>query len=86
MEPWVRGIPEAEKVLEAHLQIGSIPNRGYGESHPRQIKEFVRDVLEDREPLINGEEALKTSRLIWVIYSSAKSGRKVYLTKGGEDA
>ncbi|RLE09164.1 gfo/Idh/MocA family oxidoreductase [Candidatus Aerophobetes bacterium] len=80
------GIPEAEKVLEAHLQIGSIPNRGYGESHPRQIKEFVRDVLEDREPLINGEEALKTSRLIWAIYSSAKSGRKVYLTKGGGDA
>ncbi len=73
------GIPEEEKVLEGILQTGSIPNRGYGESHPRQIKEFMRDVLEDREPLVSGQEALKTSRVIWAIYKSAKLGRKVYL-------
>ena len=72
-------VPEEGKILGGDLQIGSIPNRGYGKSHPRQIKEFVEDVLEDREPRVDGEEALKTSWIIWAIYKSAKSGKKVYL-------
>jgi len=73
------GISREEKILGGHFQIGSISNKGYGESHPRQIKDFVEDVLEDREPYVSGEEALKTSQVIWAIYRSAKSGRKVYL-------
>jgi len=71
--------PKEEKISGRNLQIGSIPNRGYGKSHPRQIREVVEDVLEDREPLVSGEEALKTSQIIWAIYKSAKSGRKVVI-------
>ena len=36
-------------------------------------------IKEAREPQINGKEALKTQRLIWNIYKSARLGKRIYL-------
>lgn len=49
------------------------------ESHKRQYEDIVHAILEKREPLVTGEEALKSLELILAIYESARSGSPVKL-------
>lgn len=51
----------------------------WGYCHWIQIKEFYRALKENRQPQVNGEEALKTQRVVWNIYKSARLGKRIYL-------
>lgn len=48
-------------------------------SHKRQYEDIVHAILENREPLVTGEEAKKSLELILAIYESARSGSPVKL-------
>ncbi|HEX7066061.1 MAG TPA: Gfo/Idh/MocA family oxidoreductase [Bacillales bacterium] len=47
------------------------------ESHKKQIGDFLKDIREDKEPLVNGEEARKALEFLLAIYESARTGRPV---------
>jgi len=42
-----------------------------------QIRDFVNAIIEDREPLVNGEEGRKALEIITAIYLSSRTGRPV---------
>lgn len=48
-------------------------------SHRRLYEDIVHAILENREPLVTGEEARKSLELILAIYESARSGSSVKL-------
>ncbi len=50
----------------------------WGFCHWVQIDEFYRALREAREPEVNGQEALKTQKIIWNIYRSARLKKKIY--------
>lgn len=47
--------------------------------HKSQIEDMIDAVLTDREPVVNGEEGLKSLALIKGIYNSSEMGLEVYL-------
>lgn len=49
------------------------------EGHRKQIEDMVDAVREDREPIVNGEEARKAVAIVLAIYESAKTGEPVKL-------
>ena len=40
---------------------------------------MARAVLDDRDPLITGEEAMKSVNIILAIYESARTGKEIKL-------
>lgn len=50
----------------------------WGDCHWIQIKEFYRALRQGRQPEVSPQDALKTQRIVWNIYKSARSGRRVY--------
>lgn len=48
--------------------------------HMAQIRDMVSAIQEDREPLVNGEEARKSLALIQAIYQSSQQKIPIYLT------
>jgi predicted dehydrogenase len=51
--------------------------------HKAQIIDFMEAVQQDREPAVNGEEALKSQKIIEAIYRSSKSGEKIEFENAG---
>lgn len=49
------------------------------DSHERQYRDFVQAVTEGRKPLVTGEDALESLKLIKAIYESSEQGREIYL-------
>ena len=49
------------------------------ESHRDQIADFVQAIIEDREPLVSGQEARQSVEIVQAIYQSARQGRVVTL-------
>ena len=49
------------------------------EGHRQQIADLIAAIKEDREPMVNGEEARNAVELILAIYRSAKTGQPVKL-------
>ena len=49
--------------------------------HKNQIAEIAQNIRENREPVLNGREALKSVAVIAAIYQSAKTGSMVVLNK-----
>jgi len=47
--------------------------------HIKQYKDFIQAILEDKGPLVTGEEAIKSLKLIKGIYKSSRLGEKVEL-------
>jgi len=45
--------------------------------HRLQIRDFLQAILEDREPLVSGEEGRKTVEIFTAIYRSQRDGRPV---------
>ena len=45
--------------------------------HALQIKDFVDSIIENREPLVNGEEGRKSLEIIQAIYMSSRTGQPV---------
>lgn len=48
-------------------------------SHKLQFLDMMQAIEEDREPLVNGEEALKPLQIVLAIYESARTGQSVTL-------
>ncbi|WP_211278992.1 Gfo/Idh/MocA family protein [Sutcliffiella halmapala] len=57
----------------------SDPTAIFGGAHRIQIEDMIQAVLENREPLVNGEEGLKPLEVILAIYESARTGKSVSL-------
>jgi predicted dehydrogenase/imidazolonepropionase-like amidohydrolase len=77
----------SEKVAPPFNDLWTIPGEsvppsevGDTDYHLLQDQEFLRAVLEDREPAVNGEEGRKVVELISAIYQSGREGRSVLLT------
>jgi len=47
--------------------------------HKRQFEDVIRAIKEDKEPLVNGEEGIKSLEIVLAIYESAQSGQIVRL-------
>jgi predicted dehydrogenase len=54
--------------------------------HQRQIEDLLEAIDQDREPRVNGEEALKAVEIIRAIYLSAQRGKIIRLPLTGVDA
>lgn len=48
-------------------------------SHVRQFEDFVQAIIDDREPLVTGEEGLKSLKLIKAIYKASDEKNEVTL-------
>ena len=65
---------------EEHIDVfadGREKEPGFPEFHRLQIADFVRAVLEDREPAVTGAEARKALEIILAIYHSSRTGLPV---------
>ncbi len=49
-------------------------------NHRAQFADFVAAVREDREPLVTGEEGIKSLAIVLAIYQSSRTGQRVTLT------
>lgn len=52
------------------------PSAIWGNQHQLQIEDFVHAIWDDRDPMLNGEEALKPLEIILAIYESGRHGGK----------
>lgn len=69
---------EAEE--EAKDTVGSAaadPKAISGDGHQIQIQDLCRAIIEDRDPMVGGEEARKAVEVILAIYESARTGLPV---------
>jgi predicted dehydrogenase len=67
-------------------QVGSLATMGSVKSehmdsdgHYIFVNDMIQAVKENREPLVNGEEARKSVELVLAIYESARTGKEVFL-------
>ena len=49
------------------------------EGHTAQIRDLCRAIIDDRDPMVTGEEARKSIEIILAIYESARTGKQVPL-------
>lgn len=56
---------------------------GFPEFHRLQIEDFLRAIIEDRDPAVTGAEARKALEIILAIYQSSRSGQPVPLPLAG---
>ncbi|UCF95919.1 MAG: Gfo/Idh/MocA family oxidoreductase [Spirochaetaceae bacterium] len=81
-------VPGQERMLEKWKQedtefFETIDAASY--YHRLQIQDFLQAILEDREPLVSGEEGRKTVELFTGIYRSNRDGRPVRFPLEPED-
>jgi predicted dehydrogenase/imidazolonepropionase-like amidohydrolase len=76
----------SEKVEPPFNDLWTIPGEavpavdsGAADYHALQDQEFLRAILEDREPAVDGKEGRKVVELISAIYQSGRDGRAVLL-------
>ena len=50
-----------------------------GIAHKEQYRNFVKAILEDREPVVNGDEGKRALEIILAVYQSAKEGKEISL-------
>ncbi len=69
---------EAKPKPREYIDYGKGRRDYWGYCHWIQIKEFYQALRKGCEPQVNGKEALKTQEIVWNIYKSARSGKRVY--------
>lgn len=69
--------PSRIRGLGKELTVVSKPNAA--NVHAPLVDDFARAVLENREPLVNGETGYRTNRLLAAIEEASASGRRIYL-------
>lgn len=69
---------KAEPRLNEYIDYGEGRKDYWGFCHWIQIKEFYQALKKGCEPQVNGEEALKTQEIVWNIYKSAATGKRIY--------
>lgn len=50
-----------------------------GDPHPLQCRDFIDSIIEDRDPVVTGESALRTVEVVTAVYQSALQGRPLRL-------
>lgn len=72
---------------EAAPQVGALATMGRtnpediaSDGHYIFVDDMVHAVKEDREPMVNGEEARKSVDLVLAVYESARTGKEVHLS------
>ncbi|MEA3328942.1 MAG: Gfo/Idh/MocA family oxidoreductase [Candidatus Omnitrophota bacterium] len=70
---------EAGPRPDEYIDYGENRKDYWGFCHWIQIKQFYRALKQGQEPEINGEEALKTQKIIWNIYRAARGRRRIKL-------
>ena len=68
-------VPEVEGYVTSASDPAALSLSG----HYIQIDDMAKAVLEDREPMVPGEEARKAVDLILAIYESSKTGKEIIL-------
>ncbi len=68
---------KAEPKPDEYIDYGENRKDYWGFCHCIQIKEFYKALRENREPEVNGEEALKTQKIVWNIYKAAQKRRRI---------
>jgi UDP-N-acetyl-2-amino-2-deoxyglucuronate dehydrogenase len=63
----------------AHREAAADPGAIWGDAHRDQIKDFIRAIREDGQPLIDGRAARKPLEIILAVYESARTGKTVGL-------
>ena len=53
--------------------------------HKRQIEDFLQAIVEDREPMVSGEEGRKVVELFTAVYRSQRDGRPVKFPLAAEE-
>lgn len=77
------GAPDRDEVMAIDELRGVPEEQGrYGFGHERILKDFVDCVLDGRRFEIDGREGRKVSDLLWAIYESARTGRRVPVREG----
>ena len=71
-------VVEAKPKPSEYIDYGRGKKDYWGFCHWIQIKEFYQALKKNRQPQVSGEEALKTQRIVWNIYKSARLGRRIY--------
>ena len=69
--------PKIVKTVGREINEIDMPN--HDNVHYPLIEDFVSSVLEGREPVVTAEEALKTTKVVDVIYQSANRGKEILL-------
>ena len=57
----------------------SITMMNHQNVHFPLVDDFVKSIIEGREPLVSGEEGYKANKILAAIEKSAASGKKVYI-------
>jgi predicted dehydrogenase len=70
---------QASPKPDDYIDYGENGKDYWGFCHCIQIKKFYQALKEGRQPQVSAEEALKTQKIIWNIYKSAREKRKIYL-------
>ncbi len=73
-------VEEEEAKEEEQDTVGSAasdPTAISSDGHQIQIQDLARAIIEDREPMLDGKEALKAVEVILAIYESARTGMPV---------
>lgn len=74
--------PEFEKILDPKTALFTKVETGVNKlSHEKQYDDFIHAILEDREPFVSGEDALKSLELIQSIYASSAEKKEIYLNQ-----
>jgi len=66
---------EAEQITDGSANPAAISNEG----HRRQIEDMMNAVIENRPPMIDGNEGRKSLELVEALYASANAGKLVNL-------
>ncbi len=76
----VEGVPGPPGVPESDALEDTDDPWAYPQTRHRvQLQDMAQAVRDGREPILNGEEALKSLRLVQAIRESARAGREVFL-------
>ncbi len=65
---------------EAKIQAEQLNNDLNLAGHEEVIEDFIKAITRDQEPLVSGEEAMKTLHLVKAIYQSIKTNQPVKIT------
>lgn len=68
----------AQNGREEVFSYGNVKNY-WGVGHVKQIQDFYRSLQNEEQPFLNGEEAMKTMRVVCALYQSGKENRRVFL-------
>ena len=76
----VEGQRESDYVAAEHVSYGDTNSPAISHvNHKVQLEEVLHAFLHNEEPLVNGEEGLKSLQLVKAIYTSSQTGRQILL-------